>query len=103
MCNDKLPFKLPQDPREIYTTTRCINVLCFDNGSQYWHHGLVDSLKITLKNVKSLPDFLSLNVNVNGLTIKKSSREEFWRILCNIHELKSIEPIVIGIYRGMGM
>lgn len=104
VCNDTLPFKLPQDPLEIFAPKRWIIIVdSFEDGSQYWHHGLIDTLKLTLKNVKSLPDHLSLNINVNRLTKNKNSLEEFWPILCNIHELKFIEPIVIGIYRGIGM
>lgn len=103
VCNDTLPFKLPQDPRTILGTPRCINLFTFEDCSQYWHHGLIDPLKSALKNMKSLPDRLSLNINVDGLTIYESSKEEFWPILCNIYELKSINPIVIGIYRGIGM
>lgn len=104
VCNNTLPFQLPQDPRTILSTPRILTGLVrFEDGSHYWHHGLIHPLKLSLNNVKSMPDTLSLNVNVDGLTIYESSREEFWPILCNIHELKFIEPIVIGIYCGIGM
>lgn len=103
LCNETLPFDLPQDPRTLLCTPRFLSLKTFEDGSEYWHHGLIDPLKLALKKVKSLPEQLSLNINVDGLTLYESSREEFWPILCNIHELKSIEPIVIGIYCGIGI
>lgn len=102
LCNESLPFKLPQDPRTILSTPRCINLSTFEDGSQYWHHGLIEPLKSVMQTVTSLPDKLSLNINVDGLPIYESSREEFWPILFNIHELKHIDPVVVGIYRGIG-
>lgn len=43
-----------------------------------------------------------LNINVDGLPLHRSSKQEFWPILVNIHELPAIKPLVVGIYSGYG-
>lgn len=100
VCNESLPFTLPIDPRTVMATPRIINLLTFEDGSQYWHHGLIDQLKSVL--IKNIPTKLSLNINLDGLPLHKSSTNEFWPILCNIHEMKEVQPIIIGIYCGIG-
>lgn len=67
----------------------------------YWHHGLELCLKKCLSN-RAAPDTISLNINIDGLPIYKSSKCELWPILCNIYEIPEIKPIVIGIYCGYG-
>lgn len=101
VCNETLPFTLPSDPRTIVGTPRSIILKTYEDGSQYWHHGIRDSLLRSLTSVvKELPDVLSININMDGLPIGESTNEQFWPILANIHELHYIEPIVVGIYRG---
>lgn len=43
-----------------------------------------------------------MDINIDGLPVYKSSRQEFWPILCKIHELPFVKPLVIGIYSGLG-
>lgn len=49
-----------------------------------------------------MPKDLSLKINVDGITILKSSAVECWPILCEIAELPKISPEVIGVYCGRG-
>lgn len=100
LCNNTLPFRLPTDPRTIMATPTSITVHTFDDNSNYWHHGIKTSLLTQLRTISKLPDQLSLNINIDGLPLYESSREQFWPILFNISELHQIEPMIIGIYCG---
>lgn len=80
-------------PREIYLHT-------LSDGSKYWHHGVRESLGNILTKQHEYPAHIHLNVNVDGLPIFESGKDQFWPILCNIHELNYIEPFVVGIFCG---
>ena len=47
-------------------------------------------------------DSISLNINIDGLPLYKSSKDEFWPILFNIQEAPTLQSMVIGIYCGKG-
>lgn len=47
-------------------------------------------------------EHIHLNFNFDGLPIHKSSKQEFWPILCNIFEIPEQDPFIIGIYYGSG-
>lgn len=66
----------------------------------YWHNGLKEGLIVYLQNQSVIPDNISLNVNIDGLPVYKSSKHQLWPILCNIFELSTLPPIVVGIYAG---
>lgn len=100
ICNETLPIQLPVAPRTILGTTRVISTTKFHDGSEYWHHSLINSLNTILCSLVDVPDSISLNINIDGLPLFESSLEQFWPILCNIQQLHYIEPIVIGIYCG---
>lgn len=68
-------------------------------GGKYWHNGLEKTLKICFKNVSQDLTIL-LNINIDGLPLHKSSKHQFWPILCNIYNMSHIPPIIIGIYYG---
>lgn len=70
-----------------------------ENGGSYWHQGLEFCLKSALKNLRS-PLTISINVNIDGLPIYKSSTKNVWPILFNIQELPNIKPLIIGIFYG---
>lgn len=103
ICNRTLPFRLPRDPRTIMGTPRTIHLQNLSNGGQYWHHGVRIPIEIILQGLEKCPDKISLNVNVDGLPLFESSKEEFWPILCNIFELPHLEPFVVGIFCEKGM
>lgn len=104
LCNEAVPFNLPIDPRTILCTPRKVDILNIggDANNKYWHHGIKYPLQLILESipVSELPPNLSLNINIDGLPLAKSSAAQFWPILANIHQLPHIEPIVIGIYCG---
>lgn len=102
ICNSTLPFQLPKDPRTIMLTPRSVNITTFEDGAQYWHHGVKTCLDLALNNISDPPSKISLNINADGLPIYVSSSKEFWPLLFNIHERRDIEPMIIGIYLSPG-
>lgn len=99
VCNNSLPFSLPMEPSTLLKTPKpTITVL--NDGGKYWHNGVDTGLQNTLKSVLHIPSKISLNINVDGIPIAKSSNAQFWPILGNIHELKDIQPFIIGVFYG---
>lgn len=89
---------LPEDPRTLMETPRAIKLFRLSDG-EYWHHGLKNCLtKLFPKLNQSIT--ISLNFNIDGLPIYKSSKIEFWPILFNIAEMPKISAMVIGIFCG---
>lgn len=39
-------------------------------------------------------------MNIDGVPIHKSSKQQFWPILCSIFEMPHLSPIICGIYLG---
>ncbi|CAG9789833.1 unnamed protein product [Diatraea saccharalis] len=101
IMNGLIPKILPMDPRTIVKTPRFANIKKIEGG-EYWHNGITHNLILLLENWTDVPDSISLNLNFDGLPIFKSSKKEFWPILCNISENTNIKPLVIGIYYGIG-
>lgn len=101
IINEFKPGTLPSDARTILCTPVNVSLKNVEGG-QYWHNGIAKPLKNILQNWMDIPDMISININVDGLPIFKSSTNEFWPILCNIFENPRIRPFVIGIYFGKG-
>lgn len=88
--NMAIPNLLPMDPRTFLNTPQIINLVKLENGT-YWHNGLKSNLIISLQKYPHITS-ISLNINVDGLPIYKSSKSEFWPILCNIYEIPEVKP-----------
>lgn len=69
-------------------------------GGQYWHYGLQKCLEDVYYDTKMSHD-ISININIDGLPIFKSSKNAFWPILFNINEIQ-VKPMIIGVYYGKG-
>lgn len=90
---------LPKDSRTLLRTPRSNNILPMGNG-KYWYYGLENSLKDVLSpGMTQLPTCLLLTFNIDGLPISKSTKNEFWPILCKINCM-DIAPLVLAIYFG---
>lgn len=89
---------LPQDPRTLMETPQAIKIIPVGHG-EYWHNGLRFCLQNLFSKIEK-PITISLNINLDGLPIFKSAKDEFWPILVNIAELPTQKPMVIGIYSG---
>lgn len=50
--------------------------------------------------MEEVPDIVYLNLNFDGLSTFKSTKKEFWPILCNLYGKPEIEPFIVGIYYG---
>ncbi|KAH9630328.1 hypothetical protein HF086_004461 [Spodoptera exigua] len=101
IINEFKPGTLPSDARTLLCTP--VNVILKNvGGGQYWHNGIAKPLKSIFLNWMDIPDTISININVDGLPIFKSSTNEFWPILGNIFENPRIRPFIIGIYFGKG-
>lgn len=100
ILNKRFPDILPNDPRTILNTPRQVHIKSIGQG-EYWHNGVIETLKNVVSNTNVVPEKISLNINMDGLPIFNSSKKEFWPILCNIQEINE-PPFVIGIYYGIG-
>lgn len=101
IINEFIPHTLPNDPRTILATPRQTRLKIIDGG-EYWHNGILIPLQKILLCWKDAPETISLNINMDGLPIFKSTKKEFWPILCNVFENPCFRPFVIGIYYGIG-
>lgn len=100
ILNKRIPNLMPKDPRTILkTNTSKINVFAVNSGL-YWHNGLTVPLKKCLEIIDCNSDVLSLLINIDGLPVYKSSKLQFWPILCKIQEIPKLSPLVVGIYAG---
>lgn len=67
--------------------------------SQYWHQGLKTCLRMCFPKLNA--DLaISLNFNIDGLPLHKSTNKSFWPILFNVHEYPALRPMAIGIFYG---
>lgn len=103
ILNKNFPnINLPKDARTIMSTPRQVNNLMYDDhGGSYWHYGIKKALINCLSGM-NFGASLSININIDGLPLYKSSRVEFWPILINVHELPNLMPMFVGIYCGKG-
>lgn len=91
---------LPKDPRTLMKTPQNVHISTIGVNQYYWHYGLLLCLENLLSNV-SKPLTISLNINMDGLPLYKSARDELWPILFNITEFPKVRPMVIGVYHGI--
>lgn len=98
MSNKKIK-SIPHDSRTLLHTIKEVVVNEVPPG-HYWHFGIKNALNVVIKKFSS-EDLheLHLKINIDGLPISKSSKAQFWAILCLIKEINSA-PLVIGIYFG---
>lgn len=99
ILNSRLDLNLPNDARTIMRTPRNIRIIEMSDNGRYWHQGFENCLLKALEQLDR-PISISLNINIDGLPIHKSSTKNFWPILCKIHEFPEIPPMAVGIYYG---
>lgn len=93
---DKYSVIFPDDPRTLLQTPPAVSISKFPGG-EYWHNGLENCLKKLFANLAE-PKTVTLNVNIDGVPLYRSSSVEFWPILANIQEFPQIAPMPIGIF-----
>lgn len=90
--------ELPNDARTLKNTPRSNICTKMGNGT-YVHYGLKDGLTDYLLNEKTPEEqVISLDFNIDGLPLAKSSNLQVWPILCNVVATKYI--FFVGLYSG---
>lgn len=102
IVNKNFHANLPTDPRTLMKTPRSVSYSEIGNGINdqlYWHQGLEICLRNCFNNITQSVS-ISININIDGLPLHKSTHKNFWPVLFNIHEYPSIHPMAIGIFYG---
>lgn len=89
---------LPRDAHTLLKTPRRITTVPVGD-ERYWHNGLYNSLKTVFKDLTESKN-LFLIFNMDGVPIGRSTKKQFWPILCLIDNIPEIKPLIIGIYEG---
>lgn len=91
---------LPCDYRTLVHTPRCREIIDVDPG-KYCHLGLHRALDYFCEGLKSIPSRLTVDINIDGVPLSKSSSSSFWVILAQIFSESSSRSVhVVGIYHG---
>jgi len=99
ILNKRYSNIVPTDPRTFLNTPKEVMLSNVGTTGQYYHHGFIKCIK----NVFPDPTedmLIQINISLDGLPTYKSSKDEFWPILFNIHKMPDIKPMIIGIYSG---
>ncbi|XP_035712542.1 uncharacterized protein LOC110856045 isoform X2 [Folsomia candida] len=89
---------LPNDARTLLKTPRKAKIFNVDPG-QYCHFGIKDQLSQLIESHRvSIGNKITLQFNIDGIPISKSSGKQFWPILSYAVELDKI--FEVGIYCG---
>ena len=98
---------LPLDARTLLKTPRSYEIknLVNSNG-QYYHFGIQTGISSYLTKSSGMTSLtsdmtISLQFNIDGLPLFKSSSTEFWPILGRV-KLDNARPFIIGIFCGKG-
>jgi hypothetical protein len=94
---------LPKDARTLLNT-KCSYDIRDVAGGQYYHFGIARGIGeiCNLANVVDADTSISLQLNIDGLPIFKSSKTQFWPILGRIVEPTLSEVFIIGLFSGEG-
>ncbi|XP_055549819.1 uncharacterized protein LOC129732717 isoform X2 [Wyeomyia smithii] len=87
------------DPRRLLGTSRKQLELIKIEGGQYWHTGFGECLRQAFRDLNE-PKKISVNINIDGLTLFKNGTDQVWPILFNIFEIPDMKPMIIGIFHG---
>jgi len=93
---------LPKDVRTLMNTPRIHNIIHIQPGT-YIHLGLEKMLSPLLnfnKHLLTNINEINLGFNIEGLPLAKSSKRQFWPILCSVTNVPQIRFLVfaVGIY-----
>ena len=97
--------ELPKDPRTLLgtlsTSVTHNNIHCLSGGT-YYHFGIANGIKLSLEQITDLNilDALSIQVNVDGLPVFKSTNSQFWPIQGMLDLPTITGPFLIGLFYG---
>ena len=97
---------LPKDPRTLLgtvTTSDNRNDIRILSGGSYYHFGIAKGVQICLEQIPNLHTFesLSIQVNIDGVPVFKSSNGQFWPIQGMLDKPNVSEPFLIGLFYGV--
>lgn len=88
---------LPKDARSLLQTRRSFEIRNVLPG-KYVHFGLENGIRQCIIN--PLVNDIQVFIGIDGIPVSKSSRSEFWPILCCIKNIPNSKPFCIGLYHG---
>ena len=91
--------QLPKDARTLMQTCGVVQVQKLAGGF-YHHFGLIDGLKTAIDKCGISDTIISLQVNIDGLPLFRSSCAQFWPILGLVKNCCVQEPFIIGLFCG---
>ncbi|XP_064462334.1 uncharacterized protein LOC135372802 isoform X1 [Ornithodoros turicata] len=91
---------VPGCARTLLRTPRTSTKVVQMGSGKYCHFGLSSGLQHVLQNALHLPDVLSLHFNIDGLPLSRSTRDQFWPILCRTANCGDGQPFFVGVYYG---
>ncbi|CAN7945711.1 unnamed protein product, partial [Ixodes hexagonus] len=91
---------LPSSARALLETPRKSLGIRNMGSGKYCPFGLAAGLEELLRGISRLPEHLILNFNVDGLPLGKSSRNQFWPILCEVRNVQNVAPFLVGLFYG---
>ena len=94
---------LPKDPRTLLHTEKKYTVQTLAGGS-YYHFGIASGIleKLASSSDAKLEEHITLQINIDGLPLFRSSNDSFWPILGMLDSPLIKEPFIIGLYHGGG-
>lgn len=93
-------LELPKDPRTLLSTSTTYEIKDIGTGC-YCHIGVSNLIISALsKEAHSSVDTITLRINIDGIPLSGSSKQELWPILAKIKELPRANVSVIGLFAG---
>ena len=92
---------VPADSRTLLATKRDVPIRSLAGG-KYHYLGVVNGIRSTIQHSAPAPDVhtLTLDLNIDGLPLFKSSSVSLWPILGRVRELPEREIFTIAVYSG---
>ena len=95
---------LPLTAKTLLQTVQNVEMVYFEDGSTYSHIGILKKLQQIFETISGDPCFssdrLSIQVNVDGIPLYKSSNIQLWPILGILKGTTVEKPFTIGVYAG---
>ncbi|XP_065095780.1 uncharacterized protein LOC135717569 [Ochlerotatus camptorhynchus] len=92
--------RLPRSARTLLKTSRQASSEIVEiAGGQYWYQSIKQCLSDFFRFTEQSLN-ISININIDGIPLFKSSKIQFWPILFNISEMPEIAPMTIAIFYG---
>lgn len=61
--------------------------------------GLEAGLRVCFGHIRQSTS-IEINLNIDGVPIYENGTSQFWPVLCNVHGMRHISPIIVGIFYG---